>query len=391
MEPHHLKKELITASRNLQNEIVAMRRYLHQHPELLFQEHDTQAYIMKNLQKWGYKPEKTAGTGVITQISGEKGGPIIALRADMDALAIHEENELEFKSLNPGVMHACGHDAHMACLLSAAQIIAKFRNHLHGTVKIIFQPGEEGGGGAKKIVTEGHLDNVDQVFGIHMWSPIYTGVIGLNPGLLMASADMFRITIKGKGGHAAFPYLSIDPTIVVHEIYEAFQKLITREINPLHTALITTPEFHGSKAGNIIPSTAILSGTLRTFDLKDQKNLLSRMREISELYAKAWRCESSFELLGVSYPPVVNSKSLSEKIKPILQDIGAVTEVEPSMGGEDFAFYQQKTDGVFLFLGIQNPKKKIIYPHHHPKFDVDEDVLWKGCAIYALLAFLHSL
>ncbi|WP_457559741.1 M20 metallopeptidase family protein [Candidatus Harpocratesius sp.] len=386
-----IKNELLEACKGIQDYLVKIRRYFHQHPELQYQEKNTQDFILKELKKMGIEGKITAKTGVIAKITGELPGTCIALRADMDALAISEENLVEYRSKNPGIMHACGHDAHMASLLGAAKIINQYRSYLHGTLKLIFQPAEEGGGGAQKIVNEGHLQDVDQIYGIHVWLPLQSGTIGLNPGILMASADMFQIIITGRGGHAAFPQLSIDPTIVVSEIYDALQKLVTREINPLHTVLITTPEFHGSNAGNIIPSKAILSGTLRTFDENDRMYVLKRIKEICTLYAKAWRCECELKLLGVSYPSVKNSTHLVKKIEPILKDLGPVTEVEPTMGGEDFAFYQQETDGVFLFLGIQNKEKDIIYPHHHAKFNIDEDVLWKAAAIYSLLAFSDSI
>lgn len=386
-----LKQKLIQESKRQQDYIVKIRRELHQFPETCFEEFKTQALIERELKELNFKIIKTASTGLIAEIEGPYPGKCIALRADIDGLNLSEEHDTPYKSQIEGKMHGCGHDAHTACLLGAAHIIHLFQKQLQGSIKLIFQPGEEGGGGAKRIVDEGHLEGVDNIFGIHVWEPVKSGNIGSHSGPLMASADMFKIRISGKGGHAAIPQKAIDPTIVLSELFDAFQKLVTREINPLHHALITTPQISGSKAGNVIGSTAVLTGTLRTFDLEDRNYLLQRIQEITSLYGKAWRCETEFEILGISYPPVINDTSLLRDIRPFLEDIGPFEEIEPTMGGEDFAFYQQVAKGVFLFLGINNPEKGIINPHHHPKFDVDEEILWKGSAIYSLLAFSNSL
>ncbi|TFH29102.1 MAG: amidohydrolase, partial [Promethearchaeota archaeon] len=385
-----LKSTLIQACKENQEYCVSIRRKVHQNPEIMFEEYATQALIERELTDLGFSIQKTAKTGIIATIEGASPGLCVALRADMDALNITEETNVEYKSQVPGKMHACGHDAHIACLLGAGRVISKFRENLKGKVKLIFQPAEEGGGGAKFIIDEGHLADVDRIFGIHVWHPTPSGVIGTLKGPMMASADMFKITIKGRGGHAAFPHTAIDPTVVITEIYDALQKLVTREINPLHTTLITTPEFHGSQAGNVIASSGILTGTLRTFNKNDRNFLLDRMEQLISHYSQAWRCEGKLDFIGMSYPPVVNDPAIVDEIADILEDLGGIHEVEPTLGGEDFAFYQQETKGVFLFLGIYNQIKRVIHPHHHPQFDIDEDILWKGAAIYSLLAFYSN-
>ncbi len=385
-----LKSSLIQACKENQEYCVSIRRQIHQNPEIMFEEYTTQALVERELTNLGFSVQKTAKTGIIATIEGISPGLCVALRADMDALNITEESDAEYKSQIPGKMHACGHDGHVACLLGAARVISKNREKLEGKVKLIFQPAEEGGGGAKFIIDEGHLADVDRIFGIHVWHPIPSGVMGTLKGPMMASADMFKITVKGTGGHAAFPHLAVDPTVVIVEIYDALQKLVTREIDPLHTTLITTPEFHGSQAGNIIASSAILTGTLRTFDHKDRIYLLERMEQLITHYSQAWRCEAKLEFIGMAYPPVVNDPEVVDEVANIMRELGDIQEVDPTMGGEDFAFYQQETKGVFLFLGIYNKEKGIIHPHHHPQFDIDEDVLWKGAAIYSLLAFYSN-
>ncbi len=390
MEKNELIEILKNESHQIEPDLIRMRRHFHMYPETMYEEEETATFIEHELKKIGYSPVRIAGTGVTAILKGAKEGKTIALRADMDALNIIEKNEFEYKSKTKGKMHACGHDAHMACLLGAAHIIWKYKEFLHGSVRIIFQPADEGGAGAFKMINEGVLDDVDEIFGLHVWSPLESGKIGIRSGAMMASADIFEIRIKGKGGHAAFPHLSIDPSAIVPDIYNAFQKIITREIDPLENAVISIPVFKGSNAHNIIPSNFSLKGTLRTLNPTIRDYILKRMQEILKGYSEAWRCTAKFKLIEPSYPTVVNDIELTEEISQILSHIGSIETISPSMAGEDFAFYQQKVKGVFIFLGIRNNEKEIIYPHHHPKFNVDESVLWRGAAIYSILGFLNS-
>ncbi|MBD3192875.1 MAG: amidohydrolase [Candidatus Heimdallarchaeota archaeon] len=386
MENEQIKEILIKEVKELEDYLIKTRRHIHMYPETAYEEEKTASFIESELQKIGYETERTAGTGVITTIKGKE-GKTIALRADIDALNVTEENEVPYKSKIPGKMHACGHDCHTACLLTAAKVLYKYKDRLPGTVKLIFQPAEEGGAGAQKICQEGHLDDVDTVFGLHVWQGLEAGKIGLKKGGMMASADSFTISLKGLGGHAASPHLTIDPTAVLVDIYNALQKIVSREIDPLSKVVITSPNMQGSNAFNIIPEIAFLKGTVRTFDLEDREFIVKRMQELVEGYSKAWRCEGSVTFDEPFYPPVINDDAIVDQLSKLLSELGKVKMIKPTMGGEDFAFYLQKTKGAFIVLGIQNEEKGITYEHHHPKFDVDEAILWKGAVIYTLLGF----
>lgn len=381
---------IIKEAHEIESNLVEMRRHFHMYPETMYEEEKTATFIENELKNIGLLPIRVAGTGITAILRGTKEGKTIGLRADMDALNITEKNDKTYISKISGKMHACGHDAHMACLLGAARILWKYKEFLNGNIKFIFQPAEEGGAGAYKMINEGILDGVDEIFGLHVWSPLDTGKIGIRSGPVMASSDIFEIIIRGKGGHAAFPHLCIDPSAVVPEIYNALQKIISREIDPLETAVISIPVFNGSNAHNIIPTRFTLKGTLRTLNSTIRDYIIKRMHEIVKGYAEAWRCKAELKFSEPSYPLVVNDAELTKKISEILVPLGPLTNIPPNMGGEDFAFYQQKVKGVFLFLGVKNIEKNIIHPHHHPKFDIDEDVLWKGAAIYSLLGFTSS-
>lgn len=391
MDINEFKQILIQESKDMQEYIVEKRRHFHMYPETGYEEVKTSAYLKEELVKIGYDVVTTAKTGLIAIIDSGKEGRTIALRADIDALNVTEENDKPYCSKIPGKMHACGHDSHTAMLLAAAHIVYKHKDKLEGKIKLIFQPAEEGGGGADKIVKEGHIDDVDQIFGIHVWRELPSGVIGTRKGPFLASADQFKIGIKGKGGHAASPHQTFDPTSVMVDIYNAIQKIVSREIDPLDKAVISTPMLRGSDASNIIPGTAEMEGTFRTFSNEVRDHILKRMQEIIEGYSHAWRCEGKFEYAidGIYYPPTINHDDSVEDVIDILKPLDEVKEVDLTMGGEDFAFYLNKTKGAFIALGLYNEEKGIIHPHHHPKFDIDEEILWKGTAIYSILAFYN--
>jgi len=381
-----VESKIVEEARKLEQQIVEWRRDFHMHPELAYEEVRTSGVVEKELRSLGYKVVRAAKTGVIGVMKcGE--GPTIALRADMDALPVTEENDVPYKSRVPGKMHACGHDAHTAMLLGAARVLVGVKDSLKGTVKLIFQPGEEGGLGAKRIVEEGHLDDVDAVIGLHVWAEMPSGVIGIREGPLLASADAFKVTIKGRGGHAAMPHLSVDPIACAVDLVNAYQKIITREINPLEPAVISVACIKAGETFNVIPEKAEMLGTIRTFNEEVRNFIIERMKKITREIAGAMRCEGEFELTKEYIPPTVNDPRLARIARETLKPLGKIVEPKPTMGAEDFAFYTKKAPGLFVLLGIRNEKKGIIYPHHHPKFDVDEDVLWMGTAIYALLAY----
>jgi amidohydrolase len=390
MNTEELKRIIISETKTIESYIIDTRRHIHMYPETAYEEEKTAAFIDEELKKIGYETVKIAKTGVMAILRGGQDGKTVALRADIDALNITEENDLPYCSKISGKMHACGHDGHIAMLLGSAKILFKYKDQLKGKVKLLFQPAEEGGGGGKRIVEEGHIDDVDAIFGIHLWHELPAGVIGTRKGGMMASADEFSITIKGKGGHAAAPHQTIDPTAVLTDIYNSLQKIISREVDPLANAVLTTPMFKGSNAFNVIPPQATLRGTFRTMDHEIRNHIVKRIQEIVNGYCKAWRCEGEVIFNPgdmVDIPPLLNDNQAVDELSAILNSLDTVTEMDPTMGSEDFAFYLQKTKGAFIALGIYNEEKGITFPHHHPKFDVDEDVLWKGAAIYALLGF----
>ncbi|MEM4499442.1 MAG: amidohydrolase [Sulfolobales archaeon] len=387
MSVDYLEGKIIEYSKSLNDYIVNLRRKIHMYPELRFEEFKTSQLVLEELNSMGIDAVKVASTGVVGLIRGEGDGDVIALRADMDALPIQEENDVPYRSRVAGKMHACGHDAHVAMLLGAAKVLSKFKEHLRGSVKLIFQPAEEGGAGAERIVNEGVLNDVKAIYGIHVWAELPSGVIATRKGPMHASATSFMIRIKGLGGHAAHPELTKDPTAPAADIYNAIQKVVSRNIDPFTPIVISTPRMEGSNASNIIPDEVRIYGTLRTFDMSLRDKVLKRLEAVVKYYSLAWECEGSLELTEVSYPPVVNDPEHADFVLRIARKLGNVTEAPMSMGAEDFSYYLQKVRGAFIILGIRNEGKGIIYPHHHPKFDVDEDVLWKGTALHALLAY----
>ncbi|AFN03390.1 amidohydrolase [Pyrococcus furiosus DSM 3638] len=368
----------------IKDEIISWRRDFHMYPELGYEEERTSRIVEEHLKEWGYKI-KRVGTGIIADIgSGEK---TVALRADMDALPIQEENEVPYKSRVPGKMHACGHDAHTAMLLGAAKIIAEHEEELNNRVRLIFQPAEEGGNGALKMIEGGALEDVDAIFGLHVWAELESGIIGLRKGPFLAGVGKFNVKIIGKGGHGAAPQYAIDPVPAVAEAILALQRIVAREIDPLESAVVTVGKVQGGTAFNVIPESVEFEGTFRFFTEELGGFIRKRISEIVSEVAKAHRCraEVKTEILG---PPTINDDRMVEFVREVAQGLGLkVGEVKKTLGGEDFAFYLQRVPGAFIALGIRNEKKGIIYPHHNPRFDVDEDILPLGTALEVALAF----
>jgi amidohydrolase len=380
-----MKMDIIKKAKDLESYIVEKRRDFHMHPELKYEEERTSSIVISELESLGFEIKRTAKTGVVGILEGEE-GKTVALRADMDALPIQEENDVPYKSQYLGKMHACGHDAHTAMLLGAAKLLAGLDN-IKGKIKFIFQPAEEGGLGAKHVVEEGHLDDVDAVFGIHVWADLPSGVIGIKEGPLLASADAFKVTITGMGGHAAVPNFAIDPIAVAFDLGNAYQKIITREVDPLEPAVISVTRLNAGTTFNVIPQKAELWGTIRAFNEEVRDFIIERMKQITEGYASSMRCKGEFELISDSVPPTLNDPKLAEFGRRVLAELGEIREPRPTMGAEDFSFYTKKAPGLFVLLGIKNEEKGIVHPHHHPRFNVDESVLWMGAAIHSLLAY----
>jgi amidohydrolase len=383
-----VESRIVELSKSLSDYVIRVRRDIHSYPELRYEEFRTAQLIEGELRSIGVETRRVAGTGVVGLIRG-RGSRVVALRADMDALPIQEENDVPYRSRVPGKMHACGHDAHVAMLLGAARVLSEVREELRGSVKLIFQPAEEGGAGAKRIVEEGELEGVGAIFGLHVWSELPAGVVATRGGPMNASSTSFVIRIKGLGGHAAHPELTRDPTVPAVDIYNAIQKVVARAVDPFTPVVISTPRFEASKASNVIPDVVEIYGTLRVFDLALRDRILARLESIVKHYSAAWDCEGSLEVTGIPYPPVVNNPELASFALAVASELGPTAEAPMSMGAEDFSFYLQKVPGAFIILGIRNEAKGVVYPHHHPKFDVDEGVLWKGTALHSLLAYRY--
>ncbi len=390
-------KDILDVAKELSSEIIEWRRRIHMYPELGYQEYNTSKFIAEHLRGWGYDVRtgiaETGVVGILHGPSGKNQSKTIALRADMDALPIEELNEKPYKSHIRGVMHACGHDAHVAMLLGAAKILASIREELRGNVKLIFQPAEEGGNGALKMIEEGVLENpkVDLIYGIHVWSSLPSGIVALKEGPLLAAVGEFKITVKGRGGHGAYPHSTIDPVVISTNIIQSIQTIVSRNIDPIEPAVISVGYIHAGKAFNIIPEQAELGGTYRYLNEKTGAIIRDRLKEIVLNTCKAYGAQCNINVEDKS-PPLINDKQAVDFARKTIGEMlgeEKVIEAKPSMGGEDFAFYTQKVPGAFIILGTGNPEKGTDKPHHSPYFDVDEDVLYIGTAIHAALAYSY--
>ena len=375
----------------LQPLLVAFRRQIHQQPELGFQEHLTAAAIAAKLTEWQIPHQVgVAQTGIVAMIQGRKTSfrlKTLAIRADMDALPIQEANDVPYKSQRDGVMHACGHDGHVAIALMTAYYLSQHQNDFAGMVKIIFQPAEEGPGGAKPMIDEGVLTNpdVNAIIGLHLWNNLPLGTIGVRSGALMAAVELFTIAIQGKGGHGAMPHQTVDSIVLGSQIVTALQTIVARNINPIDSAVVTVGEFHAGTAKNVIADTATLTGTVRYFNPALADFFHQRIDAIvSGICASQG---ATYQLNYVKlYPPVINDPKITDLVKAVATDIvetplGVVPECQ-TMGGEDMAFFLEKVPGCYFFLGAANPDRSLAYPHHHPRFDFDETALATGVEIF---------
>ncbi|PWH17402.1 MAG: amidohydrolase [Anaerolineae bacterium] len=379
----------------------ALRRDFHMHPELGHQEVRTAGIVAKELQSLGLEVTTGVGkTGVVAMIEGSQPGPVILLRADMDALPIHEETGAEYASRTPGVMHACGHDAHTAILLTAARLLHTIRHELPGSVKLVFQPAEEGMGGAEGMIADGVLDNpkVDVTLGLHIWNEQPLGWLGLAAGPTMAGTEIFKLRIKGKGGHGAIPNLAVDPILAGAHVVNALQSIVARNTPPLKAAVVSVTTFHGGEAFNVIPPQVELTGTIRTFDLEIREMVLRRFDEIVQGVAHAMGCQVESQHTRMT-PALINDAQAAqvaqETARHLLPDSQIETNGPFTMGGEDFAYMMEKVPGLFMFVGSANPQKGLDYGHHHPKFDFDEAAMPRAAALMAATAIellrKHSL
>jgi amidohydrolase len=370
------------------DQVVEWRRHLHRHPELSFQERETATFIAETLSGFGDALEirRPAENSVIARLETGRPGPVVALRADIDALPIDERSGVDFASENPGVMHACGHDGHTAMLLGAARLLVEAADRLPGgEIRFLFQPAEETlPGGARDLVAAGALDGVDFVYGCHLWTPLELGKVAAMPGPFMAAADFFTLAITGRGGHAAMPHTTDDVIAIAAQVVTNLQHIVARRTDPLERAVVTVGSFHAGDAPNVIPGRAELAGTVRTFD----PGLRERMPQLIEDVARGVTSAhgAAYELdYDLGYLPVVNDERATALVREAI-DPGERTEIAPIMGGDDFSAYLAEVPGCYAFIGAGSEDAGAVHPHHHPCFRIDERALATGVRLHVDVA-----
>ncbi len=386
--PRAIAQQLRPEVQSLQTQLVNWRRDLHQHPELAFEEFRTAEVVSQKLSEWGILHKSgVAKTGIVATIQGEQPGPVLAIRADMDALPVQEKNQVPYRSQHEGRMHACGHDGHVAIALGTAYHLSQHRQDLKGTIKFIFQPAEESPGGAKPMIEEGALKNpdVDAIIGLHLWNNLPIGTVGVRSGPLMAAVELFECHIQGKGGHGAMPHQTVDSVVVTSQIVTALQTIVSRTVNPLDSAVVTVGELHAGAAHNVIADSARMTGTVRYFNPELENVMGKRVDEII-----AGICQSHGATYDLNYwslyPAVINDAKMAELVRSVAETVietpvGVVPECQ-TMGGEDMAFFLQEVPGCYFFVGAANKELGLAYPHHHPRFDFDETALGIGVEIF---------
>jgi amidohydrolase len=381
-----MREQLKKDAEEITDQLVDWRRDFHRNPEVAFQEKRTSSVIQKYLESLDIPVTKYAETGLRGVLRGKEGGKTVALRTDIDALPLKEEGDKEYISQNPEAAHCCGHDGHMAILMGAIKLLSERTNEFTGNIVFLFQPSEERiPGGAKPMIEEGALDGVDAIFGLHLWVPLPTGAVGVVKGPMMAQPDAFTIVVKGKGGHGSMPQQTVDPILVASQIVVNAQSIVSRNIDPLKPAVVSFGTIEGGTIYNIIPGEVKLTGTVRSFEPEIKDIAKKRIEEIAEGTAKAMSASVEFSY-EEGYPPVVNDESMANFVLDVAKRIlgkDKVVDIDPVMGGEDFAYFLEKVPGTFLFLGAGDG---VDLPHHHPAFDIDEQVLPQGALLMASLA-----
>jgi amidohydrolase len=372
-----------------------LRRDFHRNPELGFQETRTAAVVARELNRHGYEVTTGIGeTGVVGVLdSGEK-GPVILLRFDMDALPIQEETGATYASIVDGVMHACGHDGHMAIGLTVARLLSQQSENLKGTVKLMFQPAEEGLGGAARMITDGVLSTPkpDAALAMHLWNARPVGWFGIPSGPLMAGAEVFTVRVKGRGGHGALPDAAVDPVLAAAQIVVALQSIVSRNVSPLDAAVVSVTQFCAGETFNVIPVEAVLRGTIRTFEKETRENVLKRFHEIVEGVAKALGCEVKIDVEDIT-PAVINDPRITKAVIDASANTFKNVKIDMqtrTMVSEDMSLVMEKIPGCYFLVGSANPDKGLNYAHHHPKFDFDEYAMPIGAALMAAAA-VHLL
>ncbi|MEX9947916.1 M20 family metallopeptidase [Providencia alcalifaciens] len=383
----------ITASIKKHTEaMITFRRDLHSHPELPFEEVRTTKRIAEELAKIGIEYRLTEPTGIIADIKGGKPGKTVALRADIDALPVQELNDsLEYKSTNKGKMHACGHDAHTAMLLTAAKALYEVRDELKGNIRLIFQPAEEIAQGAKAMVKQGAVDNVDNVFGMHIWSTTPSGKVSCNVGGTFASADLLVVKFKGRGGHGSMPEATVDAAIVASSFVMNLQAVVSRETSSLDSAVVTIGKMDVGTRFNVIAENAVLDGTVRCFDIETRTRIEAAIRRYAEHTAAMYGATAEVDYIYGTLPVINEERSALLAQSVISESFGenALMAERPTPGGEDFSFYMENIPGCFALLGSGNPEKDTQWAHHHGCFNIDEDVMASGAELYAQYAWSY--
>jgi len=379
LKPFHIRPEVL----DLNEQLVEVRRDLHRHPELGFQEHRTAEVVARDLRALGFEvTEGVARTGVVGILRGERPGRTVLVRADMDGLPLREQSDASYVSQTGNTMHACGHDGHVSMALATARVLAGRRRGLEGTVKFVFQPAEEGPGGAEPMIEAGVLDGpkVDVALGIHLWAPLPVGQIGVTQGPFMAAADNFDITVLGVGGHGASPHTSVDPIVVSAHLVTALQTIVSRRSDPFESVVVTVGSIHGGTANNIIPDRVVLHGTARALAPEVRDQMERRIGEVVKGICEAFGARYEYRY-HYSYPPTVNDSAVTALVADCVREAQAAPVICRTMGGEDMSYFLNRVPGCFFFVGCGNPSRGITHPHHSPFFDIDEDALPLGVEV----------
>jgi amidohydrolase len=369
-------------------QLVEWRRDFHRHPELGYEEHRSAKIVAKHLKEWGYEvQEGIAETGVLARLKGNGTAPGVLLRVDMDALPIQEESEKDYASIYPGAMHACGHDGHMAIGLGVAYVISKWAQQISGDVYFVFQPAEEGGGGAARMIAEGVLENINAsvAYGVHLWNEKPLGWFGITPGPIMAGAERFEMSVRGKGGHGGMPHLTQDPIVASAAIVSGVQAIIARNIDSLQSGVISFTSIRGGNNFNVIPDEVMLEGTIRTLEPAARLKLIQRFREVAEQIGHAYQCELNLSVEQVA-PVVVNDPEITDHIRRIAVQQFPDMEIAADyrvMVSEDMAYFLEQMSGVFIFVGSSNEAQGLSSSHHTASFDFDERALSSAVTLLA--------
>lgn len=388
--------EILKQARELFPYTQSLRRDFHMHPELGFQEIRTGGIVAKELEALGLEVTKGVGrTGVVGLLEGSKPGPTLLLRFDMDALPIREETGAEYASQTPGVMHACGHDGHTAIGLTVAKILNAHRHELNGNIKFCFQPSEEGtngeeSGGAEAMMRDGLFESprVDMSLSLHLWNEKPLGWVGITPGPIMAGAEIFTIRVTGRGGHGAIPDAAVDPVIAAAHIVTALQSIVSRNVPPLETAVVSVTNVHGGTTFNVIPQDVMLEGTIRTFDATVRTKLLERLESIARGVGEGMGCTVEVNVRKIT-PALINHEAMAAAVQETARRVLPESDLDSAyqtMTAEDMAYMQEKIPGCYFFVGSNDRSRSLDYGHHHPKFDFDEEALVRGSALMAAAA-----